>query len=110
MAATVPAVGGREALLEALASLEPGVTEITLHPAVDSPELRAATGDWASRVADLALLVDDPEVAAALAASGATRIGYRPLRDAMRHPDPAVSHGARARGVPGPVQDPLPDR
>ena len=35
-------------------------------------------------MADLALLVDDPEVAAAVAASGATRIGYRPLREAMR--------------------------
>ena len=35
---------------------------------------------------ELALLVDDPEVAAAVDASGAHRIGYRPLRDAMRHP------------------------
>ena len=85
-ALTVPAVGGRTALLEALGSLGPGVTEITLHPAVDSPELRAATGDWASRVSDLALLVDDPAVTAAVDAVGASRIGYRPLRDAMRHP------------------------
>ena len=68
--ATVPARGGREALLGLLASLEPGLTEITLHPAVDCDELRAATGDWESRVADLALLVDDPEVAAALTAAG----------------------------------------
>lgn len=72
------------ALLGFLGALEPGLTEITLHPAVDSPELRAASSDWASRVADLALLVDDPEVAAAVAASGATLTGYRPLREAMR--------------------------
>jgi predicted glycoside hydrolase/deacetylase ChbG (UPF0249 family) len=83
-AVTVPAVGGRKALLEALGSLAPGVTEITLHPAVDSPELRAAADDWASRVADLELLVGDPDVAAAVDAVGASRIGYRPLRDAMR--------------------------
>jgi len=81
---TVPERGGREALLSLLASLQPGVTEITLHPAVDTPELRAATSDWESRVADLALLVDDVEVADAVAASGATTIGYRPLRAAMR--------------------------
>ncbi len=87
-AVTVPSVGGREALLEALGSLGPGVTEITLHPAVDSHELRAATGDWSSRVDDLALLVGDPAVAAAVDGAGATRIGYRPLRDAMRHPVP----------------------
>jgi chitin disaccharide deacetylase len=81
---TVPMAEGRESLLAILASLEPGVTEITLHPAVDTPELRAATPDWASRATDLALLVGDVEVAAAVAASGATTIGYRPLREAMR--------------------------
>jgi predicted glycoside hydrolase/deacetylase ChbG (UPF0249 family) len=89
---TVPVVGGRDALLGFLGALEPGVTEITLHPAVDAPELRAASSDWASRVSDLDLLVDDPEVAAAVAGSGATLTGYRPLRDAMRE---AMRHAAR---------------
>jgi len=81
---TVPARDGREVLLNLLGSLEPGVTEITLHPAVDSAELRAASSDWAARVADLTLLVDDVEVAAAVAASGATCTDYRSLREAMR--------------------------
>ena len=85
-AATVATHGGREALIDLLGSLEPGLTEITLHPATDSDELRAAADDWESRVVDHALLVGDPDVEAALAASGAVRIGYRPLRDAMRHP------------------------
>lgn len=82
---SVPALNGRGVLLGILADLEPGVTEVTLHPAVDSDELRAATDDWESRVADLGLLVDDADVAAAVAGSGAVVIGYRPLRDAMRH-------------------------
>jgi hypothetical protein len=81
---TVPAHGGRAALLDILRDLAPGVTEVTLHPAVDTPELRAATEDWASRADDLTLLVDDAEVAAAVADSGAVPIGYRPLRAAMR--------------------------
>ena len=85
-AATVPARDGRPFLLELLGSLEPGLTEITLHPAIDSDELRAATDDWESRVTDHTMLVDESEVAAALASSGAITIGYRPLRDAMRHP------------------------
>jgi predicted glycoside hydrolase/deacetylase ChbG (UPF0249 family) len=85
-AATIPARGGRQTLLEHLSALEPGLTEITLHPATDSDELRAASDDWESRVLDRTLLVDDPEVAAALASTGAISIGYRPLRDAMRHP------------------------
>jgi predicted glycoside hydrolase/deacetylase ChbG (UPF0249 family) len=85
-AATIPARGGRQMLLELLGTLEPGLTEITLHPAIDCDELRAATHDWESRVADHTVLVDDSEVAALLASAGAISIGYRPLRDAMRHP------------------------
>ena len=85
-AATVPARGGRRSLLELLGTLEPGLTEITLHPAVDTDELRAASHDWESRVADRTLLVDDAEVVEVLASTGAISIGYRPLRDAMRRP------------------------
>ena len=85
-AATVPARGGRQVFLDLLADLEPGLTEITLHPAVDTEELRSATTDWESRVAEHALLIADPEVKAAVASTGAIRIGYRPLRIAMRHP------------------------
>ena len=82
---TIPSLGGRDALLAILGELPAGLTEVTLHPAVDTPELRAAaSADWASRTGDLALLVDDPGVAAAVEASGATLIGYRPLHDAMR--------------------------
>jgi len=83
-ACTVPARRGRDALLGMLTALEPGVTEITLHPAVDTPELHAAASDWASRAADLTLLVEDAAVAAAVAAAGVTPIGYRQLREAMR--------------------------
>jgi predicted glycoside hydrolase/deacetylase ChbG (UPF0249 family) len=85
-AATVPVRGGRQLLLEMLGGLQPGLTEITLHPAIDSDELRAASDDWESRIADHDVLVDDSEVAATLASAGAICLGYRPLRDAMRHP------------------------
>jgi predicted glycoside hydrolase/deacetylase ChbG (UPF0249 family) len=85
-AMTVPVVDGRAALLDMLGSLAPGVTEITLHPAVDTAELRGATDDWARRAADADLLISDAGVAAAIESAGVHRIGYRPLRDAMRHP------------------------
>ena len=81
---TVPDRGGRAVLLDLLHSLQPGVTEITLHPAVDTPELRAASSDWEAQVADLTLLVGDAKVASAVASTGAKTIGYRPLREAMR--------------------------
>jgi hypothetical protein len=74
----LPAPGGLDALAGVLEGLAPGVTELTFHPAVDSPELRAATDDWPSRVADHTLLCD-PGAPAVLERAGVTAIGYRPL-------------------------------
>lgn len=75
--------GSRERVLSALATLAPGVTEIHVQPAIDTPEVRAlgevATG-W---IDDLALATSE-ELRNAVADSGATLIGYRELRDAMR--------------------------
>ena len=75
--------GSRERVLSALASLEPGVTEIHVQPSIDTAEVRAlgevATG-W---IDDLALATSD-ELRHAVTASGAVLIGYRELRDAMR--------------------------
>jgi predicted glycoside hydrolase/deacetylase ChbG (UPF0249 family) len=79
--------GARTALLEALPGLSAGVTVATLHPAVASAELEAMAPDWAERVDDYRLLVDDGELRQALADSGVTLIGYRPLRDLMRRGD-----------------------
>jgi len=75
--------GSRERVLSALASLEPGVTEIHVQPSIDTAEVRAlgevATG-W---IDDLSLATSD-ELRNAVTASGAVLIGYRELRDAMR--------------------------
>jgi predicted glycoside hydrolase/deacetylase ChbG (UPF0249 family) len=68
----------REQLFDALRTLQPGVTEIVLHPAIDSPELRAYTSDWTSQVEDHQLLVDDAQIAALL--KDVPRIGYGHLR------------------------------
>ena len=65
-------------------SLRPGVTELFVHPAVDTPELRAATPDWAGRVDDHALATAPDALLAALDGAGAKRIGYRALRDLQR--------------------------
>jgi hypothetical protein len=72
-----------DSLASTLADLKPGVTELTFHPAVDTPELRAATDDWPSRAADYSLLCS-PAAQQIMADSGVTLIGYRPLRDLAR--------------------------
>lgn len=67
----------------ALADCPPGLTHFIVHPASDTPELRAIAPDWRSRVADRALFLDE-DWRTAIAASGVHVIGYRALRDAMR--------------------------
>ena len=66
---------GLPELREAVAALEPGVTELHVRPAVDSPELRALTTHWAARVADAHLVTNDWVFRSALARSGAELIG-----------------------------------
>jgi predicted glycoside hydrolase/deacetylase ChbG (UPF0249 family) len=67
-----------------LGQLEPGVTELHFRPAVDSPELRALTKDWATRVADHKLLCGTPNLRQVAEKAGATVIGFRALRDLAR--------------------------
>jgi predicted glycoside hydrolase/deacetylase ChbG (UPF0249 family) len=77
-------VGSRRAIEKALFDLRPGVTEVYIHPAVDSDELRASHPDWPNRVEDHALVTRDAAFRALIDRAGATRIGYRELRDLQR--------------------------
>ena len=77
-------MGSDGALLDAVAGLGPGVTEICVHPAVATPELLALCPDWRARVDDHDLLAADGPLGAALDDAGVTLVGYRALRDLMR--------------------------
>ena len=68
---------------ERLADLAPGVTELSLCPALDEPEIHAVDPRAASGADQLELALSQ-ELAQALADSGATAIGYREMRDAQR--------------------------
>ena len=80
----VSMLGSRRAVERALWDLQPGVTEVYLHPAVDTPELRALAPDWPARVDDHDLVTADHSLRALADRVGAVLIGYRPLRDLMR--------------------------
>lgn len=69
---------------EALLNLEPGVTEIHVRPAADTPEVRAITPRWTANVSDAHLVTDDWSFRAAIDRSGAELIGFRALRTAQR--------------------------
>lgn len=76
--------GSRQRVLRGLARLEPGVTELHIQPAVDTPEVRALTPAAEQWIDDLAFATEDGELRSAIDAAGATLIGYRELRAAMR--------------------------
>ena len=77
-------VEARSALVAAIENLEPGVTELHVAPATDSPELRAITPTWSAHSGDAHLVTHDDGFAKALANSGAELIDYRTLRAAQR--------------------------
>ncbi len=76
--------GDRLALAQQeLGALPPGLTHFIIHPAADTPELRAITGSWRSRVADYEVF-RRPEMKAWVKGEGLHVVGYRALRRLLR--------------------------
>jgi predicted glycoside hydrolase/deacetylase ChbG (UPF0249 family) len=75
--------GSTDRVYQAVTSLQPGVTEIHVQPAADTPELRAIGEHTQGWVADLELATSE-ELVNRLTDSEAVLIGYKDLRDAMR--------------------------
>jgi chitin disaccharide deacetylase len=76
--------GSRDRVYDAVRGLRPGVTEIHVQPAIDTPEVRALSNQAEGWIDDLALVTTDHTLRELLRDSGAVLIGYRVLRDAMR--------------------------
>ena len=68
---------------QAFDELPPGLTHFIIHPAEDTPELRAIAPDWPSRVADYEAFTSK-ELRDTVRDSGVQVIGYRALRELMR--------------------------
>jgi hypothetical protein len=76
--------GDRVALAKKeLGSLPPGLTHFIIHPALDTPELRAITPNWRSRVADYQAFTSK-DLRDFVANEGLKVIGYRALRKLIR--------------------------
>ncbi len=67
-----------------LRSLKPGVTELFIHAAEDSEELRSMTNSWKTRSTEYKLFTSDPEIRRIIEEEGIILIGYRALRDLQR--------------------------
>ena len=80
----VGGVGSRDAIERVAGSLRPGVTEMYVHPTIDTPELRAIGQGWSARVDDLAVVAGDSPLAATIDEHGIVLIGWREIRELMR--------------------------
>ncbi|MEA3184608.1 MAG: hypothetical protein QOC57_2184 [Ilumatobacteraceae bacterium] len=76
--------GSRDRVYDEIRTLQPGVTEIHVQPAIDTPEVRALTPAATGWIDDYELVTSDTKLEDLLNSSGATLIGYRDLRDVMR--------------------------
>jgi hypothetical protein len=72
--------------------LPPGLSYLIVHPAADSPQLRAIAWDWRRRVADFETF-RDPQLARHVRALGIEVVGWRLFRDLVRRTDRRVSDG-----------------
>jgi predicted glycoside hydrolase/deacetylase ChbG (UPF0249 family) len=75
--------GSRARIERAVHELQPGVTELHVQPAIDTPEVRALSPNWSSWVDDHALVTTEPSLRRMLERAGATLIGFRELRSLM---------------------------
>lgn len=73
-----------------LGNLPEGITHFILHPAIDTPELRAICPDWESRVENYRAFMND-SLKKFIELEGIKVIGYREIRDAMRNLDASLS-------------------
>lgn len=76
--------GSRERVTHALRNLQPGVTEMHVQPAIDTPEVHAVSEHAARWIDDHVFVTLDAGLPALIHEAGATLIGYGALRAAMR--------------------------
>jgi predicted glycoside hydrolase/deacetylase ChbG (UPF0249 family) len=74
----------KEYWIEQLRNLQPGVTELFIHPALATDEMRGITSTWRWRDGEFHAFLADPDVQAVIREEGIRLIGYRVLRDLQR--------------------------
>ena len=67
---------------QAFSDLKPGITHFIIHPAEDTPELRAITPDWRCRVADYQNFMNE-DLRTHIQKIGVHVIGYRALKETL---------------------------
>jgi hypothetical protein len=75
--------GSRRRVEREVTDLRPGVTEIHVQPAIDTPEVRSLSPSWSAWVDDYALVTSESALRRMIERAGAKLIGFRELRALM---------------------------
>lgn len=78
----------KEFWLNIVKNLKPGITELYIHAALLTDELKVITGTWATRSKEYEVFTHDPDMKKLVADEKIILIGYRPLRDLQRKERP----------------------
>lgn len=70
--------------LNIVKNLKPGVTELYIHAALPTDEMKAISGSWSTRAEEFEVFARDEEMKRLVADEKIILIGYRPLRDLQR--------------------------
>ncbi len=70
--------------LNIVKNLKPGVTELYIHAAMPTEEMKAITGTWAIRSEEFEVFTHNEEMKRLVADEKIILLGYRPLRDLQR--------------------------
>ena len=70
--------------LNTVKNLKPGVTELYIHAALPTDELKAITGSWQTRSQEFEVFARDAEMSQLVKDQGIILLGYRPLRELQR--------------------------
>jgi len=70
--------------LDIVKRLKPGVTELYIHAALPTDELKAITGTWSTRAQEFEVFTRDEAIKRLVAEEKIILIGYRPLRQLQR--------------------------
>lgn len=76
--------GVKDFWLNVVKNLKPGVTELYIHAALPTDELKAITGSWQTRSQEFEVFTHDTDMSQLVKDQGIILLGYRPLRDLQR--------------------------
>lgn len=81
--------------LDIVSNLKPGVTELYIHAALPTDELKAITGSWRIRSEEYEVFTHDPDMKRLVQEQNIVLISYRPLRNLQRTQRKHAGHSPR---------------